>query len=197
MKKTYIISLFVFVVFIGCVYYGSYYYTKHYTKEIPLKEEILSEKTSEIANHTTNQTEYVLETYDASTYELTEEKLTMPAEYVGKTREELIEILKQYENNPTQEDLQKGLHSFSLICFSENKIVLRKTYHENVQEKEYEARVDELGKIVIYQVDTNEIYTETDIVYETLPKEAKEKIEQGEKMYGLKEIFDFLENYSS
>lgn len=197
MKKTYIISLFVFVVFIVFAYYGSYYYTKHYTKEIPLKEEIISETASEIANHTTNQTEYILETYDASTYELTEEKLAMPAEYVGKTREELIEILKQYENNPTQEDVVKGLHSFSLICFSESKIVLRKTYHENVVEKAYEARVNELGKIAIYQVETNEIYTETDIVYEKLPIEVRKKIDNGEKMYGLKEIFDFLENYSS
>lgn len=197
MKKTYIISLISFLLLGICIYFGSYYYTKQYTREIPLKEEVELKEASETPSHTTNQTEYVLETYNGKTFEMTEETKAMPAEYVGKTRTELLDLLKKYQENPSQEDIEKGLSSFSLICFSESKIVLRKTYHENISEKEYEIRVDSHGKITIYQADTNEIYTETDIEYDKLPHEIKTKIQQGKKMYGLKEIFDFLENYSS
>ena len=197
MKKTYIISLISFLLLGGCIYYASYYYTRHYTKEIPLQDTAQLKETSKTQSQTTNQTEYVLETYNAKNYEMTEEKMSMPAQYVGKTRSELIELLKEYEENPDSADKEKGLSSFSLICFSDSKVVLRKTYHEDIYDNEYEARVDSLGKITIYRTGTNEIYTDTGIEYKKLPEDIRHKIDQGEKFHGLKEIFDFLENYSS
>ena len=160
------------------------------------KEDVLKAN-SGTKMYTSDQTVYVLEKYDAATYELTEEKMTMPAEYVGLTREELMEKIKSYEKSPDVLDKNDGFTGFSLVYFSENKIVLRKTYNKNSYEIEYEAKIDSQGKIVIYISETGTIYTDTDIYYNQLPADVKEELESGKKLQGLREVFDFLENYSS
>ena len=198
MKKTYIISFLIIVILVIVSYFGSYYYMKEKVKEVPIEknEDVLKANTG-TGIYTSDQTVYVLEKYDAATYELTEEKLTMPVEYVGLTREELMEKIKLYEKSPGITDKNSGFTGFSLVYFSENKIVLRKTYNKGSYELAYEAKVDSQGKIVIYVSETGAIYTDTDIYYDQLPVEMKERIEKGEKMQGLREVYDFLENYSS
>lgn len=198
MKKTYIISFLVVFILIMASYFGSYYFMKEKVKEVPIeKNEDVLKANSGTGIYTSDQTVYVLEKYDAATYELTEEKLTMPVEYVGLTREELMEKIKTYEKSPDAADKNNGFTGFSLVYFSENKIVLRKTYNKNSYELEYEAKVDSQGKIVIYISETGAIYTDTDIYYNQLPADTKEEIESGKKMQGLREVYDFLENYSS
>ena len=83
------------------------------------------------------------------------------------------------------------------MYLSENKIVLRKTFNKNSYDLEYEAKIDSQGKIVIYVSETGTIYTDTDIYYNQLPEDMKKEIESGKKMQGLREVYDFLENYSS
>ena len=198
MKKTYIISFLVVFILIIISYFGSYYFMKEKVKEVPIeKNEDVLKANSVNGIYTSDQTVYILEKYDAATYELTEEKLTMPVEYVGLTREELMEKIKIYEKSPSGADKNDGFTGFSLVYFSENKIVLRKTYNKNSYELEYEAKVDSQGKIVIYISETGAIYTDTDIYYSHLPADVKEQIESGKKMQGLREVYDFLENYSS
>ena len=198
MKKTYIISFFIFLFLACCAYFGSYYaFHDQQEKEMAEQQEDTLEADANTTNYTSDQTIFVLEKYNASTYELTEEKLTMPAEYVGLTRAQLMDKIKAYEKAPDNEDKDLGFTGFSLVYFSENKIVLRKTYNKGSYELAYEAKVDSQGKIVIYVSETGAIYTDTDIYYDQLPVEMKERIEKGEKMQGLREVYDFLENYSS
>ena len=198
MKKTYIISFLVIFLLIIVSYFGSYYFMKEKVKEVPMeKKEDVLKANSGTKMYTSDQTVYVLEKYDAATYELTEEKMAMPVEYVGLTREELMEKIKSYEKSPDVLDKNDGFTGFSLVYFSENKIVLRKTYNKNSYEIEYEAKIDSQGKIVIYISETGTIYTDTDIYYNQLPADVKEELESGKKLQGLREVFDFLENYSS
>ena len=96
MKKTYIISFLVIFLLIIVSYFGSYYFMREKVKEVPMeKKEDVLKANSGTKMFTSDQTVYVLEKYDAATYELTEEKMTMPAEYVGLTREELMEQCSQ------------------------------------------------------------------------------------------------------
>ena len=113
MKKTYIISFLVVFILIIVSYFGSYYYMKEKVKEIPIeKNENVLKANSGTSVYTSDQTVYILEKYDAATYELTEEKLKMPVEYVGITREELMEKIKSYEKSPDAVDKNNGLTGF-------------------------------------------------------------------------------------
>lgn len=198
MKKTYIISFLLFLA-LGCLgYFGSYFFIQEQTKEdVTQQNEDILEADSNTTNYTSDQTLYILEKYNAVTYELTEEKLTMPAEYVGLTRAELMEKVKAYEKNPDNEDMDLGFTGFSLVYFSENKVVLRKTYNKGFYDWEYVAKIDAQGKIIICVAESGEIYTDTDIYYHKLPEDIQEQIQKGKYMDGLREVYDFLENYSS
>lgn len=198
MKKTYIISFILFLALICTAYFGSYYFFRQQSQDnVVKKQEDILKADSNTTNYTSDQTVYILENYNASTYELTEEKLTMPAEYVGLTRAELMDKVKTYEKNPTSQDMDLGFTGFSLVYFSENKIVLRKTYNKGFYDWEYIAKIDEQGKIVICIAESGEIYTDTDIYYHKLPTDIQQQIQKGKYMTGLREVYDFLENYSS
>ena len=53
------------------------------------------------------------------------------------------------------------------------------------------------GRIVIYESDRNTLYCETAIRTEHLPKQIKESIADGMTFQSEKELYEFLENYSS
>lgn len=197
MKKTYIISFILFGVLICIAYFSCYFFFRNTTDRLTREsEEILKADTS-TTNYTSDQTIYILEKYNAANYELTEETLAMPAEYVGLTRTQLMEIIKNYEKAPNSADMELGFTGFSLVYFSENKIVLRKTYNKAFYDWEYIAKTNAEGKIVIYAAKNGELYTDTDIYYNKLPEDMQKQIQEGKYMNGLREVYDFLENYSS
>lgn len=198
MKKTYIISFLIFLVLTCCAYFGCYYvFHDQQENNVAEQPEDILEADANTTNYTSDQTIYVLEKYDASTYELTEEKLTMPAEYVGLTRAQLMDKIKAYEKAPDSADKDLGFTGFLLVYFSENKIVLRKTYNKGFYDEEYIAKIDDQGKIIICAKKSGEIYTDTDIYYNQLPTDVQQEIQKGKQMSGLREVYDFLENYSS
>lgn len=53
------------------------------------------------------------------------------------------------------------------------------------------------GNITVYNKDKKTIYLETDILYESLPDDMKGKIDSYLGFNNLKEVFAFLESYSS
>lgn len=197
MKKAYIISFILFAALVSIAYFGCYFLFHENPNHLPRQNEEILRTDANTTNYTSDQTVYILEKYNAATYELTEEKLVMPAEYVGLTRAELMEKIKVYEKNPDNADMDLGFTGFSLVYFSENKIVLRKTYNKGFYDWEYLAKVDDQGKIIICVAESGEIYTDTDIYYHKLPSDIQEQIQKGKYMSGLREVYDFLENYSS
>lgn len=198
MKKTYIISFLLFIALVIIAYAVGYNFTNGQEEDITSSEELSVQKAStDAGKYTSDQTVYILENYYTPGEQLTQEKLPMPAEYVGCTREELLKKIQAYVANPSKEDLEQGLKDVSMMCFSANKLVLRKTYEVSQKNVTYQMRLDDNGTIVVYYADSNKIYTETDILYNSLPSKIRAEIDQGVKLYGLQEVFDFLENYSS
>lgn len=198
MKKTYIISFLLVIALLLAAYgvgYGVMLGQEDNTKSretVPIQE-----AATHTGKYTSDQTVYILEHYYTSDKQLTQEKLPMPAEYVGCTREELLEKVQMYAKNPSKEDIEKGFKDVSMVCFSPNKLVLRKTYEVSQADAAYQVRLNREGTLVVYYADSDQIYTETDILYNSLPAKIRTEIDTGVKLYGLQEVFDFLENYSS
>ena len=53
------------------------------------------------------------------------------------------------------------------------------------------------GYIVVYLSDKKTPYEYTDILYDQLPERLRDEIRNGKYVEGQKELYGFLENYSS
>jgi len=51
--------------------------------------------------------------------------------------------------------------------------------------------------VVVYYADAETVYATTDIKYEYLPERLQTEIQQGKQISTEKELYNFLENYSS
>ena len=141
----------------------------------------------------TNKTSYILESYDVKTDSLVQETLPTPAVFIGLTRSELIEYLKEYEAAPTTEDIKNGFVNFALVSFSSDTIVLRKSYE--IKYSYY--LIEEAGLVTVYKEDMETVYEYTDIRVSALPTALQEEIKAGKYMQDNQELYNFLENYSS
>lgn len=70
---------------------------------------------------------------------------------------------------------------------------------ETVSEKKsYEyVIVNEDGYLTVYEKDLKTVFLHTDISYEELPEELRQKVGNGYPIRTPEELYDFLENYSS
>jgi hypothetical protein len=144
----------------------------------------------------TNTTKYILEHYNAKEYTLNEEAMPVPADFIGLSRDEIIDYLQKYEEAPSLEDKQLGFESFELISFSGEQIVLRKTYYPYSAQYQYYLK-EESGMVTVYYIDKSTIYEYTNILVDSLPDNLKEEIKVGKYISNLDELYNFLENYSS
>lgn len=201
MKKTYVLSLFLFALLSVSVYFLTYKVSRDIYEEESNQTEIKSEELVVSADTNTDQTvtnttKYILEYYNSKEFTLQEQSLPTPADFVGLTREELIDYLKSYEASPSLEDKQLGFESFELVSFSKDQIVLRKTYHPYADNYKY-FLVAENGFVTVYYADKSTVYEYTNISTEDLPDELKEEVVNGKYITTLDDLYNFLENYSS
>ncbi|MFT3984088.1 MAG: hypothetical protein QM697_09275 [Lachnospiraceae bacterium] len=214
MKKTYLLSFLLCILFLGCVYFGSYYYvTKYMTEPIIEKydqvtadnetaEDQQGESDAAIFVDTNDveridsYTNYILESYDMTNYELHEEKLPMPSEYIGLTRDELIAYLEDYVRYPSEEDQEKSLEDIQLISYSDGQIIIRKSFKpEEIPETFY--LMVENNVVNVYYKDKKTVYMYTDISLDTLPTDVQNEIISIKYIRSPEELYNFLETYSS
>ncbi|HIT66448.1 MAG TPA: hypothetical protein IAB61_04290 [Candidatus Merdisoma merdipullorum] len=69
--------------------------------------------------------------------------------------------------------------------------------NENEQESHEYYLVEEDGRVTIYRIDGTTLFEYTGITVDSLPEKLGEEISQGKRLSGEKELYDFLENYSS
>lgn len=201
MKKTYILSLFLFALLSISVYFLTYKVSKDIyeddSNQVELKKEelVVSADTNE-EQRVTNTTKFVLEHYNSKEFTLKEEELPTPADFIGLTREELIDYLKNYEAAPSLEDKKLGFEKYELVYFSKDQIVLRKTYHPYAENYEYYL-LAEHGLVTVYYSDKSTVYEYTNILVDDLPSDLKEEITNGKYISNMDDLYNFLENYSS
>ena len=139
----------------------------------------------------TAKTTYILEKYNEMTGEMTREILPVPIELLGLDYNKI----QQYtlEKSAAKED-EEG--RFELVAFDKSLLVLRQT--DEYLEREYMFLLTaEWGKIIVYKYYDESLYTKTDIKIIDLPYDLQEKIRAGMLVEDEKELFMFLESYSS
>jgi len=141
-------------------------------------------------------TKYILEIYDMKSDSTTRQELNPPAHLVGLTRQEVIDYLADYMRDLPLSEYNKGLISAELIYFSDEEIVIRKSYNEDFLPYRYYVVIKD-GYIVVYNSDLKSIYRYTSIDAKSLPEEDRLELIQGIYVNSLDELYSLLESYSS
>ena len=195
MKKTigiYLISFCLLFFLFSTVYYFSYR---------DLKQEQLAKEESSESGQETEETEavragqtdapvvtdemlYIFQALDPVSGLLTETILPMPEEYLGLTREQLSERIKEEGGRE------------SLVSFSSSRLVVRNM--ETVDPLEYRfLLLLEEGYLKIYYSDRKDVYMETYLTEDELPRSEVEALRKGYYVKDVGELYDYLESITS
>ena len=201
MKKIWMIIPIILVILIGVVFGKLIYDNK----------EKLASKNNIIQNEINIVSEKVID-------DCTEEYQNIQEEVATNSQEEKISpncllILKKYYDecnhtineyvdvpqdlvNGTEENLKKEYPYWQIEKYSSNEIILYKEFNSNCGQH-FVLREDE-GKITVYKINENneeEIYEKTEISVEYLSETDKGKISEGNKVNGIEELNQLLEDF--
>lgn len=143
----------------------------------------------------TADTRYLVEQVDLDKGTVTESEETVPVMYIGLNREELLEAISAYDENPPLTEQEKGFETIELTSFSRDRVVVCKYYKEKEPEGFYLMVADHF--IVVYEEDRSTIYMNTDILLDLLPDSLQREIMEGKYVASEEELYLFLESYSS
>lgn len=143
----------------------------------------------------TADTLYLVETVDLNKGTVTESEETVPVMYIGLDREELLDALSSYDENPPLTEQEKGFETIELTSFSKDRVVVCKYYKEKEPRGFYLMVADHF--IVVYEEDRSTLYMNTDILLDFLPDSLQREIMEGKYVASEEELYLFLESYSS
>ncbi len=127
---------------------------------------------------------YISQNYNEADGQITETILPIPEEYLGLTREGLIERLKEEGGGK------------SLVTFSASRLVVRG--REAVSPGNYRfLLLLEEGYLKIYYSDRSDVYMETYLTQDELPESEVEVLKNGYYIKGVEELYDYLESITS
>lgn len=141
-------------------------------------------------------TDYVLKETNVLDHTEMEIVRRLPQKYVGMNREQFLAVMDIYETFPPLSEQQRGFVGLEVLSFSRERVVVRMNY-KYIQPSAgfYLAAYD--NKVWVYLEDKQTVYIETDIRVDLLPDELQQEIIQMKWVENQKELYNFLENYSS
>ena len=143
-------------------------------------------------------TEIVVEEYDINTHTTESHTIVPSIDVLGLNRAAYAETLRRYMERPEDEDVQKGISSISLLEFSAERIVIRKSYDVPTYSTTENFILYALdGRVVVYYEDFVTIYDYTDIDVTDLPIDLQREIYVGMQIKDLEELYEFLEDHTS
>jgi len=145
-------------------------------------------------NVTTCDTVYEVETYIGNSYVHSIE--TIPFLFTGLTREELQVEIERYELSPSFTDKQNGFESIELLSFHPEKITVKKIYREEEEKIIYYIKAVN-HELFVFKSDQEEAYMPTDLTLEMLPENVQQDVINIKCFNDIREVYDFLESYSS
>lgn len=200
MRRLYVICFVsLMTIFISCYLIGYYVVIQNNKEEVPVRDYYEVRQTI--------KTEYPVIKKDTIITIENYNKVTGVSEYseeiptiglLGLDKASYIRILNNYMRSPSTEDVANGFICIDLVEFSSEKIVVRKTFEPPVCSKTGNFilyAVD--GMVIIYYEDFTTIYDYTDIKVTDLPVNLQKEIYFGKQIRDLKELYEFLEAYSS
>lgn len=198
MKKVCIICLFVLAMF--GIYYFSYNYSIKYFAEDNSDYNLTDIPTQAVdANKEaiiSNVTQFIVEYYNADDKSMTEQVIETPIEYLGYTRDKLIDAMTKYEGSPSVTDKAKGLVSYQLVSFDSSNVTVRKSFSSLNMPQVYYVFVEN-SYLTIYLEDKTTLYDYTNIKITTLPEYIQKEVVNGLKIESQKALYEFLETYTS
>lgn len=145
-------------------------------------------------NVTTCDTVYEVETYIGNSYMHSIESI--PFSFTGLSRDELLKEIERYELSPSFADKQNGFESIELLSFHPDKISVKKTYKEEQEKIIYYIKAVN-HELVVYCSNQDEVYMPTDLTLEMLPENVQQEIINTKCFNDIREVYDFLESYTS
>ena len=172
----------------------SYEDAEKYTRKSNEKETEIDLSVSTKQNVTTCDTVYEVERYVGNEYMHSTEAI--PFSFTGLNREELLYEIERYEMSPTFADKQDGFVSIELLSFHPNKIIVKKVYEEEREKIIYYIKAIN-HELVVYRSDQEEAYMPTDLTLDMLPYEVQQEVINTKCFNDIREVYDFLESYTS
>lgn len=143
----------------------------------------------------TADTLYLVENVNLTKGTATQTQETMPVKYIGLNREELLDELSSYCDNPPLTELEQGFETAELTAFSKDRVAVCK-YYRDVTPKHFYLKVAD-HFIIVCEEDGQTLYMNTDILLERLPDSLQREIMDGKPVASEEELYLFLESYSS
>ena len=137
-----------------------------------------------------------IENYKLPENELTVEERMVTSDLAGLTREEIIKQLSDYMQDIPVTEYEKGLFAYELIKFSQDELILRKSYNQDLVDFKYYVAVKD-GYVIIYYSDLKTVYEYTEIIAIDLPESERNRLMQGIKIKTNEELYELLESYTS
>lgn len=141
-------------------------------------------------------TQYTLELYDKATDTIETKQQNPPAYIVGLTREEIINYTEDYMDDMTLSEYNKGLFAYELLSFSEEEVVMRKSYDVSTIPFRFYVVVKN-GYVIVYNSDLKSVHSYTGIEAAKLPESDRVQLSNGIYINTLEELYGLLESYTS
>nr|WP_297939326.1 hypothetical protein [uncultured Lachnoclostridium sp.] len=208
MKKAaiYAISFLSLSVLLSTCYFVSYRYAlnkfnRNATEQSGVTKKLSGTGSYDVSANTkttvSKDASYTLQIYDLATDKLKEKKENIPNDFVGMTRDQIINRLNVYVQNKSLDEYNKGLVSWQLVSFAPDRVVVKKTYNsEGILYKYFMIIRD--GNVVVYYSDKKTIYEdETGINLDELSEVDKRELMYGKWIQDENELYSLLDGYTS
>lgn len=163
-------------------------------QEMPVKEQMpVSVMDTPVV---TANTRYVIQEYNALNGQLTQNEETAPDKFIGLDRKKLAQEIENYNKKPSLTDQEKGFTFMELVSFSNDKVVVKKSYEKQEAANGF-FLLNENHYVVVYDHELSGIYMNTNILVEELPEKLQNEIIHMKYIQDEGELFNFLESYSS
>ncbi len=139
---------------------------------------------------------YIEETYNMVTGKLDSVAKTAPGFLIGMTREELADYIAHYMETLSLAEYEAGLQTYDIVSFSENKVVLRKTYDASKVPYKYYVNITD-GMVTVFYSDLKSVYEYTHIPAVDLTEEVRQVLLEGIYVKNREELYSILEGFSS
>lgn len=204
-KLMYVICFVTAACFFTTIYYASYVYSikNNNSDNIKLVQNNDSEEDT-ISSRVVNSLEQpilvedaicIIENYNITGDVIKENEYKVPLEFVGMTREDVIEYITNYTNTLNKEE--KELIKYELLSFANNKIVIRKSFKTQEDATYVYWIIETAGEVCVYKADKETIYIRTGIKIEDIPETERIFIKDGIFITGVQQLFNYLESCTS
>ncbi len=139
---------------------------------------------------------YIEETYNTVTGQLDSVQRTAPGFLIGMTREELSDYVTRYMDKMSLAEYEAGLLSYEIVSFSENKVVLRKTYDASKVPYKFYVNITD-GMVTVFYSDMESVFEYTHIPAVDLAEEDRLALMEGIYVKDREELYSILEGFSS